>query len=133
VSNQQDAWPVPDTLEAARVLYADLEEQRHWTDQQAREEGRLQREKPARLRSRYWIQQAENLYSAILEAQERLVSRYGDAVKHPIELLATCDGCGAELPKRALWDYAGPDGPVIYLCRDCFGETPEGQEGGRWA
>lgn len=81
MSKQLDPWAVPDTLEAARALYADLEEQKRWTDQQAREEGRRQLEKPARLRTRYWVQQAENLYSDILDAQERLVTRYGDAVK----------------------------------------------------
>ena len=85
MSKQQDPWTVPDTLEEARTLYADLEEQKRWTDRQAREEGRRQREKPSRLRSRYWVQQAENLYSDILEAQERLVARYGDAVKRAFD------------------------------------------------
>lgn len=86
MSKQQDPWSVPDTLEEACALYADLEEQKHWTGQQAREEGRRQLEKPSRLRSRYWVQQAENLYTDILEAQERLIARYSDAVKRPADL-----------------------------------------------
>ena len=84
---KQEPWSTPDTLEEARKLYADLEEQHRDVDHEAREMARIERQKPARLRNKYWIAQAENLYEAILEAQERLIARYGEAVKRPAPVL----------------------------------------------
>ena len=71
MSKQQDLWPVPDTLKEARALYAELEEQKGWADRQARDEGR----------SKEWARKAGGLYDLIVVAQERLVARYGEAVK----------------------------------------------------
>lgn len=81
MSKKKEPWPVPDTLAEVRALYADLEAQRRDVDREARDMARAEREKPARLRNKYWIGKAEDLYGAILEAQERLVKRYGDEVK----------------------------------------------------
>lgn len=79
--SKQDPWRVPDTLEEARALWHDLEAQRRDVDREAREMARVEREKPARRRTTYWIGQAEHLLEAIIEAQERLVTRYGEQVK----------------------------------------------------
>lgn len=86
MSQHQDLWAVPDTLVEACALYADLEAQRCDVDREARAMARSQREKPARLRSTYRIRQAECLYEAIIDAQKRLVARYGDAVKRTADL-----------------------------------------------
>jgi ABC-type tungstate transport system substrate-binding protein len=84
--SKQNPWPIPDTLVEARALYADLEAQYRDVDREAREMARVEREKPARLRSASWIRQADELMAAIIEAQERLVARYGDAVKRTGDL-----------------------------------------------
>ena len=71
MSKQQDPWPVPNTLKEARALYVELEEQKRWADRQARDEGR----------PKEWARKAGELSETIVDAQERLVARYGDAVK----------------------------------------------------
>jgi hypothetical protein len=86
---EKEPWPVPDTLAEARTLYADLEAQRRDVDREVRDMARAERAKPARLRRRYWIGQAEGLYDAIVDAQERLIARYGDAVKRAANLPAS--------------------------------------------
>lgn len=68
MSKHQDPWAVPDRLAEARALYADLEEPRCDVDREAREMARAQRANSARLRSTYWIRQAESLYEAIIDA-----------------------------------------------------------------
>lgn len=80
----KEPWPVPETLGEARTLYADLEAQKRDVDREVRDMARAEREKPPRLRRKEWIQHAEGLYDAIVDAQERLVARYGEQVKRSI-------------------------------------------------
>jgi hypothetical protein len=87
MSKQQEPWPVPDTLEAARALYADLEAQKRHVDREARATARAEESKPPRLRRREnGLQHAEALYDAIVSAQKQLIARYGEAVKRAADL-----------------------------------------------
>ncbi|HLW02742.1 MAG TPA: hypothetical protein VKT82_29070 [Ktedonobacterales bacterium] len=87
MSKRQEPWPVPDTLEAARALYADLESQKRDIDRETRATARAEQEKPPRLRrNEDWIRQAEAQYDAIVAEQKRLIARYGEAIKRAADL-----------------------------------------------
>lgn len=77
--SKQDLRPTPGMLEAARVLYTELEEQRRQIDCAVRNE----RVQPARLRNKQRMRLAEELLETLIDLQERLVAQYGEQAKGP--------------------------------------------------